>query len=975
MIITQQEHKKKRSWSLHFNFRKSSLCFLLSIIFLCFIPILEAQSPKEENSIQLTPHEKDWLSKHPVIRIAPDPHFPPIEWIDNNGNYRGIAADFMQLIQKKIGINLKVIICKNWDEVLAKAKSREVDSLSAAAQTPERSKYLLYSDPHIVLPGVIITTKKVTGKITLKDLSAMRVSVVKAYVWQEFLETDFPNIKLDLVPDLQTGLKKVALGISDSLVATLPVALYYIEKEGITNLRVAGETGYYTRLSFASRKDWPEFNAIVKKALAKIPQSEKEGILRRWIHLEEKPLFKRKEFWVMLVVVVGAFGLIISGIALWNRSLRRKVGQRTEELKKEFIQRRKADKALLESEERYRTLIQTLTDVVFIIEPNGRFTYINPEFENLTGYHAHDFIGRPFTDILAPEYIESTVERFKRGLSGETIPIYEVEFLHKDGKKIPVELKVTSLLDGDGKTVGRIGLARDIRNRKQAEEMLRESEAEKKAILDGITTNMRLVNENLETIWVNKAAAASVNKSLEEMVGHRCYEFWGDDPEKPCDGCSVMKVFSTKKAAQIIRHTPDGKILDLKAEPVFSEKGNLVGVIEIAYDITDKSRLEDQLQRAQKMEAIGTLAGGVAHDLNNVLSGIVSYPDLLLIDLPEDSPLRKPILTIQSSGQKAAAIVQDLLTLARRGVVATEVTNLNHIVNSYLKSPEHEKLREFHPGLKIKSDLEIHLLNIMGSSVHLSKTVMNLITNAAEAMPEGGTIFISTHSRYIDKPIRGYDDVKEGDYVILTVSDTGIGISSLDLERIFEPFYTKKVMGRSGTGLGMAVVWGTVKDHKGYIDVQSTPGKGTTFTLYLPVTRKEIMGKEEALPMEEYMGKGESILIVDDVEEQREIASRILIKLGYSVTSVSSGEEAIEYMKDNSADLLVLDMIMDPGIDGLDTYKNMLELHPNQKAIIASGFSETERVKEAQRLGAGEYIKKPYTLEKIGIAVKEELGE
>jgi hypothetical protein len=266
--------------------------------------------------------------------------------------------------------------------------------------------------------------------------------------------------------------------------------------------------------------------------------------------------------------------------------------------------------------------------------------------------------------------------------------------------------------------------------------------------------------------------------------------------------------------------------------------------------------------------------------------------------------------------------VQDLLTLARRGVVATKVTNLNQIIDSYLGSPEHEKLREFHPGVKIKSDLEIHLLNVMGSQVHLSKTVMNLVTNAAEAMPEGGTIFISTHGKYIDKPIRGYDDVKEGDYVILTVSDTGIGISSRDMERIFEPFYTKKVMGRSGTGLGMAVVWGTVKDHKGYIDVQSTPGKGTTFTLYFPVTRKEISGREEALPMEEYMGKGESILIVDDVEEQREIASRILIKLGYSVASVSSGEEAVEYMKDNSADLLVLDMIMDPGIDGLDASRS-----------------------------------------------------
>ena len=252
---------------------------------------------------------------------------------------------------------------------------------------------------------------------------------------------------------------------------------------------------------------------------------------------------------------------------------------------------------------------------------------------------------------------------------------------------------------------------------------------------------------------------------------------------------------------------------------------------------------------------------------------------------------------------------------------------------------------------------------------------MNLVNNAVEAMPEGGNIFISTQSRYIDKPVRGYDDVKEGDYIILSVSDSGIGISSLDLERIFEPFYTKKIMGRSGTGLGMAVVWGTIKDHKGYIDVQSTPNKGTTFILYFPVTRKEKIGKEKALPMEEYKGKGETILIVDDIKDQRDIASRILKKLGYSATSVSSGKEAIDYMKNNFVDLLILDMIMDPGIDGLETYKKILELHPGQKAIIASGFSETNRVKETQRLGAGKYIKKPYTMEKIGVAVKEELDK
>jgi CheY-like chemotaxis protein len=263
----------------------------------------------------------------------------------------------------------------------------------------------------------------------------------------------------------------------------------------------------------------------------------------------------------------------------------------------------------------------------------------------------------------------------------------------------------------------------------------------------------------------------------------------------------------------------------------------------------------------------------------------------------------------------------------------------------------------------------------MGSPVHLSKTAMNLISNAAEAMPDGGKIIVSTQNRYISEPVKGYDDIKEGDYVTLAVFDTGIGISAGDMEKIFDPFYTKKVMGRSGTGLGMTVVWGTVKDHNGYIDVESTEGKGTTFTLYFPVTRKESVKDKSLINIEDYMGGGETVLVVDDIEEQREIASVMLKKLGYSVTSVSSGEEAVDYMKDHSADLLILDMIMDPGIDGLETYRKILELHPGQKAIIASGFSESKRVKQVQKLGSGTYVKKPYLLKKIGIAVRGELDK
>ncbi len=388
----------------------------------------------------------------------------------------------------------------------------------------------------------------------------------------------------------------------------------------------------------------------------------------------------------------------------------------------------------------------------------------------------------------------------------------------------------------------------------------------------------------------------------------------------------------------------------------------------------EKEQLEVRLRRVEKMEAIGMLAGGVAHDLNNILSGLVSYPELLLHQMGPYDQMRKPVETIMKSGQRAATIVQDLLTLARRGVEVTEVINLNEIVGDYLASPEHEKILSFHPQVRVTTELSTDLMNIGGSPAHLTKALMNLVINAVEATKESGEITIATQNCYIDRPVKGYDVVKEGDYAALTITDTGIGISKEDMNHIFEPFYTKKKMGRSGTGLGMAVVWGAVKDHHGYIDFKSAQGEGSRFTLYFPVTRKSVE-KRETRSMEEYRGHGESVLVVDDVQEQREIASAILSELGYQVATVSSGEAAVAYLKAQAVDLLALDMIMDPGMDGLDTYREVIRLHPGQKAIVASGFSETDRIREVKRLGVSRMIKKPYTLEKIGLAVQATLQQ
>jgi CheY-like chemotaxis protein len=249
---------------------------------------------------------------------------------------------------------------------------------------------------------------------------------------------------------------------------------------------------------------------------------------------------------------------------------------------------------------------------------------------------------------------------------------------------------------------------------------------------------------------------------------------------------------------------------------------------------------------------------------------------------------------------------------------------------------------------------------------------MNLLNNGLEAMPAGGDISISTSNMYVDTYLEGFEHIPEGEYVRVAVSDSGVGIPESDLKQIFEPFYTKKSMHLSGTGLGMTIVWATIKDHKGYIDIQSTEGRGTTFKLYLPTTREDIPAQQRRLVLDDYLGS-ETILIVDDIQEQLDIAKNMLTKLGYTVHSATSGEKALETINRQPVDLVILDMIMPGGLDGLETYQEIVKLYPHQKAIITSGFSESDRVKKLLQLGVGAYVQKPYTLEKLGIAVKREL--
>lgn len=651
--------------------------------------------------------------------------------------------------------------------------------------------------------------------------------------------------------------------------------------------------------------------------------------------------------------------------------------------------RKQIEIALRESEAKYRRITENMNDMVTEVDTQGIVKYTSPSHTWNLGDNFEYMIGKSCLDRVHPDDKDRVATIFRKAISEKTNSEAEYRYGHADGHYVWIHSSGRPMLNERGKIEGQIISSSVITERKLAElqkeaalESLKKEEEKYRTLISNIRDGVFIIQDN-KIQFINESFSRMTGYTikdfskleLHEVIGSEAAEVIANNLKKTQAGENIVQDYEfcilRKDRKTIVHVNMMVEIIDYFGK---------VATLGMLQDITarkqaeaEKQKLEERLNRAEKMEALGTLAGGVAHDLNNILGVLVGYSELLVEKLSEDRSLKRFADNILTSSIRGAEIIQDLLTLARRGVTVAEIIDLNRLVIDYLKTPELERLQFYYPKVKIRTELEDCLLNIKGSPVHLCKTIMNLVSNAAEAISCRGQITIKTENRYLDQPIHGYDDMHEGDYVILTVSDTGRGISANDLDKIFEPFYTKKVMGRSGTGLGLAVVWGTVKDHNGHIDVQSKEGNGTIFTLYFPASREKAEEAKKAISPDHYKSKGESILVVDDAKEQRELAMNMMERLGYRVRAASSGEEAIAYLHHNKVDLIILDMIMESGIDGLEAYRRILEISPGQKAVIVSGFSETDRVRKMQEMGAGTFVRKPYILEKIGIAVRKEL--
>ncbi len=656
--------------------------------------------------------------------------------------------------------------------------------------------------------------------------------------------------------------------------------------------------------------------------------------------------------------------------------------QKRSKIEKEIISRK-----LELSEARYRYLVQNSPDIIFILSPDGVFHFINNTIEHLLGYESASLIGRHFTSIVASDDCNrANLYLQEIGNQGTLSDHLELRLRQNSpgddldtppAKHLIVELRATQLPDiiddekGNGK-LGIYGIARDITASKQAGEALRISEEKYSTILEDIEEGYYETDLDGNFTFFNQSFHKTLGFPRDELMGMN----HGQCMDSPCAQRALQAMGDMYKTGLPARGleweciTKDGTriIIDTSIFLTRDSHGQARGFRGIIRNITERKRLESDLLQAQKMEAVGTLAGGIAHDFNNLLMGIHGYTSLMLMTSKPGNQDYEKLKSIEQHVQSGAELTRQLLGFARGGKYEVKPTRLGDLIRKSVTLFGRTK-KELTIHQKLRNDLWTAEVD----RGQIEQVLLNLYLNAWQAMPGGGNIYIETDNVTIEKESVLPFYVNPGNYIQISVADTGVGMDDKTMERLFEPFFTTKEMGR-GTGLGLASAYGIIKGHGGFINVSSKLGKGTVFDLFLPATANEVV--EEEAPSCHITKGHETILLVDDEEAIISVTGEILEILGYTVITASSGKEAIDTYKaqKDRIDLVILDMVM-PGMGGGETFDRLKEINADIKVILSSGYSITGRATQIMERGCRSFIQKPFNINEISSKIREILDK
>ena len=611
-------------------------------------------------------------------------------------------------------------------------------------------------------------------------------------------------------------------------------------------------------------------------------------------------------------------------------------------------------------------VFNTAADGMRIVDREFNVLKANETLLDMLGMSWDEMVGKKCYEVFSSVHCHTPECPLTRIMAGEKRVESDVVKQDQNSHMIPCIVTATPYAEPDGTLVGIVEDFKDITRRKQAEETLRRSEEKYRIVLEASPDPIVVYNMTGEVIYLNPAFTGVFGWAQEDLLGKKIdYVPRENRPEiqTMIDRMLAGESFSSVESR---RYTKKGNILDVRISvAVYTDRNGIPeGSVHILRDVTERKRLKAQMRQVQKMESIGTLAGGIAHDFNNLLMGIQGNVSLMLMDTDAVSPDYDRLINIEKQVKSGAKLTSYLLGYARKGKYEINPLDLNQVVKEV-----NETFIRTKKEITVHNDLAEDLSVIEADKGQIEQVLLNLFINAADAMPDGGDLFLKT-MKVTDKDMQGRMYKPEpGNYVLLTVTDSGVGMDEEIQERIFEPFFTTKEMGQ-GTGLGLASVYGIIKSHHGYIEVESSKGKGTTFRIYLPASEKEIQKIVETT--DEIVKGAETVLLVDDEDIILEVSCELLETIGYRVLTAGCGKESIEIYKNNrdKIDIVVLDMVM-PDINGAVVYKRLKEINPDVKVLLSSGYSIDGHATEILNQGCDGFIQKPFTLQSLSRKIKD----
>jgi signal transduction histidine kinase/CheY-like chemotaxis protein len=531
------------------------------------------------------------------------------------------------------------------------------------------------------------------------------------------------------------------------------------------------------------------------------------------------------------------------------------------------------------------------------------------------------------------------------------------------------DVHLSPLLDWRGQLAGRVVVLRDITDHKRVEEGLRKAEREKALILESISEIVTYQDRDLRIVWTNQAVDRTTSPTANGPVGQHCYEAW-QQRDRPCEECPVEKALNTGQPHGDRVVAPDQRTWSVRAYPVRGAGDEIVGAVEVALDITERENLERQFLQAQRMEAVGRLAGGVAHDFNNLLTAILGYTSLLLSESGLAESTRADLQEIQQAAHRAASLTRQLLAFGRKQILQPRTLDLNAVVSNLAKMIR----RLVGEDIELITELDPALGSVRADPGQIEQLIMNLIVNARDAMPHGGKLVLKTANLELDKTCdHGQADIEPGSYVMLAVSDTGLGMDRETLSRVFEPFFTTKEGGK-GTGLGLSTVYGIVRQHGGTIWPYSEPGQGSTFKICLPRVDQVVDPQEANAAFIELLRGTETILLAEDEDGVRALTRTALQRYGYTVLEARDGVEAISICQQHEGPvhLLLTDVVM-PGMSGRELAESLSPFRPETKVLYMSGHTDDAIVRHGILDSSVPFLQKPFAVGVLIYKVREVL--